>query len=361
MLSEQVGLLARERCLDGGDESGKGRVGALGQVVMLDGAEDTIDVVELGTIRRQIVQGDAALPQLRDRVLHIAGAMKAGVIQDDDQRQRGAAAHRQQADQLVAGQMNRAAMPVQEGRGACGCVQGHHVVAAPLRILVRHPLSCLRGHPRVGHRLAGGEAALVEIGELKPPRPLPFPRLASTRAARATRAGSCLWRRLWVVRRQRASIRFRYLRVWRVLSAMPCSFRAVASCAAVQVRSWPRSGASAVVTCVRRSRLGAGPGRWRCNPATPVAGNCLSTVRTVAAQYPRCWAIAGGLQPVAESSTISTRSRSAGVNVGSRRAVCNAARWSSVSWSRIISHCTKYKPTEASCLANIVDRSLSFR
>src|SRR5215207_632939 len=340
MLSEQVGLLARECCLDGGDESGKGRVGALGQVVMLEGAEDVLDGVELGTIRRQIVQVDAALPQLRDRVLHVAGAMKAGVIQDDDQRQRGAAAYRQQADQLVAGQMNRAAMPVQKGRGACGCIQGHHVVAAPPRVLVRHALPLLRGHPRIRHRLAGGEAALVEIGELKPPRPLPFPRLASTRPARATRAGSCLWRKLWVVRRQRASRRFRYLRVWRVLSTMPCSLRAVASCAAVQVRSWPRSCASAIVTWVRRARFGAGPGRWRCNPATPVVGNALSTVRTVAAQYPRCCAIAGGVQPVAESSTISTRSRSAGVNVGSRRAACNAARWSSVSSSRIIFHCT---------------------
>src|SRR5579884_3359067 len=210
------------------------------------------------------------------------------------------------------------------------------VEAAALGVLVPDPLAGARSDPAIGHRLAGAEAALVEEREPKVAGSGLFWRLASTDRARVPRAGSCLWVRVETVRRQRAPSSFRSLRVWRVLRMMPSARSAWASWTAVQVRSDSSSLFRALQTCWRRAVSLGGPGWRQRSAATPSAENRLIVWRTVAGWQSRWRPICGGLQPAADSRTISTRSRSAGRRGRSWRSAWTAARCSEVSVRRII-------------------------
>lgn len=118
-------------------------------------------------------------------------------------------------------------------------------------------------------------------------------------------------------------------------------------CAAVQERFPAEQGVQRGGHAVAPGCIGDGPGRRR-RLGGPCAGNRLSTSRTILAWQPRCAAMQGGLHPVPDSNPISTRSRSAGVGLGSRHTACTTARSSGVGvQADPASKCT---PSGAICL-----------
>src|SRR5437868_10386768 len=229
MFEPEFLLAAGERGIDRLLQRRERRVRPLGQLMVLDVAEQPLGVVEFRAVGRQIVQVDAPRPQRGQRLLHVQAAVEAGVVQGDHQRARTRGGHEQEAEQVVGREMVPRATPVQGWGRARPRIEDQGVVAPPLRVLVGHSLALPRPDPAIGYRLARGEAALIEVGELELARRLPFFRCANTRSARSTRAGSCLCRSERTVRRQRAPSAWRYLRVCRVLSRMPSSGNATAS------------------------------------------------------------------------------------------------------------------------------------
>src|SRR5689334_10075103 len=224
MLTERLGLDAGEGGVDGRLQLGGGAVAAFRQVEVLDGAEDGLDRVEFGGVRRQVVQEDVALPQVGQRLADGGAPVQTGVVEHEDQRHRGRRALAKEVDEVVGAEVAPGgAAPIEGGLRPGGNVERHGVVAPALGRLVRDALALAGANPAGVHRLAGGEAALVEVTERDPAGGRLFLSEASTRSARSTAAGSCRWRTVRWTRRQRAPIATRYLRVWRVLRAMPCS------------------------------------------------------------------------------------------------------------------------------------------
>src|SRR6266700_2351920 len=70
--------------------------------------------------------------------------------------------------------------------------------------------------------------------------------------------------------------------------------------------------------------------------ASPADWKAWKKRRTVAVEHSRCCAIRGAAQPASDSSSISTRSRSAGRSLGSRRSAWTASRCSALRTIRIM-------------------------
>ena len=58
-------------------------VGPLGQLVVLDGAEQTLEVIELGALGGQVVEVDALCAQPWQRSAHEPIPVKTGVVEHD--------------------------------------------------------------------------------------------------------------------------------------------------------------------------------------------------------------------------------------------------------------------------------------
>src|SRR5215212_6916273 len=336
MFGDEGVLVGGEGGGDGVEERGQGGVASLGQVVVLDGAEGGLDLVQVGAVGRQVVEVDAPRPEGGAGGAGFLTAMDRAVVQHDHGRDRHRRQVGQEGDEVLAAQAAGLGDPVEGRVGARLHQGGEGVDAPPFGVLVGDALALALPHPGGGHRLAGREAAFVEVDEPDAAGVGLFLSDPSTAFARSTLAGSCLCRKVWTVRRQPAPIPRRYRRVWRGLRSMPRSASAAASWAEVQVRSSPSSRSSAASTRSRRAVSGGGPGGFRRRPAGPDSRKRTSTARTVAVLYPRCAATRGGPQPAADSSAISTRSRSAGERVGSRRRLSTATRPSVVSVRRIM-------------------------
>src|SRR5215204_1891012 len=293
MFCQELRLIAGVGVVDGGLQGSLGRVHALGQVAVLDRPEDRLDLVELGAVGRQEIEVDAVGPQRGQRLAYDAAMMQAGIVQHHHERHGAGRPLQQEVHQVRRREGPGRADPVKGRLHAVRGVERQGVVAAPLGVLIGHILALAGADPAHRHRETGAEAALIEEDALKQPRGRPFPSIASTPLARSTWAGSCWWRSERTVRRHLAPMPWRSRRVCRVLSRMPAAGSAWASCAAVQVRGWSNNRSRAVVTCSRRAVSGGGPGRWCRSPARPWAVYALSAARTVAAWYPRCWAMAG--------------------------------------------------------------------
>ena len=81
----------------------KRRVGPLGQVTVLDRAEDRLDPVQRRTVRRQEVEVDPLFPQAGPGFLDRATVMQRRVVQHDHQRQRARWSLQQEEQQIVRG------------------------------------------------------------------------------------------------------------------------------------------------------------------------------------------------------------------------------------------------------------------
>lgn len=167
MFREQVLLVVGEGAIDSGMERiGRG-VAALGHTVMLDRAEDTLDGVELGAVRWQVVQRDAARRQVWQGILHDARMMDAGVVEHDDRRlardHRGRAQLLQQADQMFTPPGAGVADPMQRRSRPIDRDSGKDVQPPTLRTFVGDAFALTASHPTVGHRLGGAEATLIQV------------------------------------------------------------------------------------------------------------------------------------------------------------------------------------------------------
>src|SRR5688572_25467223 len=256
MLSQELVLEASVGLIDGRLQGGQRGVDALRQVAVLDDTKDGLDLVQLRRVRWQEVEVNALGPELGQGGLDHPAMMQTGIVQHDHQRDRARGPLQQEVHQIGAGERARGADPIKGGLHAVGGVQREGVVAPPLGVLVGHVLALAGADPAHRYRKAGAEAALIEVDALEEPRGGPFPNMANCALARSTLAGSCLWRSERTVRRHLAPMPWRYRRVCRVLSRMPSSWRAWASCVAVQVRGWSNSRSRAWVTCSRRAVSG---------------------------------------------------------------------------------------------------------
>src|SRR5918998_5424561 len=347
VFGNQFLLIGCEGVGDGIEQDGDGDIAALRQVVMLDRAEGGLDIVQFGRVGGQEIEVHAAPPKVGEGGAGLFAAMDGAVVEHDDGGERHRRQFLEEGDQMVSAQAARLGDPIEGGRGPAFDQGGERVDPPSFRILVGDALPLALLDPGVAHRLAGAEAALVEVDKPDAAGGGLFLSEPSTAFARSTLVGSCLWRSVRTVRRQ-AAMRPRYLRVWRGLSAMPNSASsAAASWAAVQVRSRSSKVSSTASTCARRAVSGGGPGGRRRSPATPVWGKRRSSRRTVTGLYRRWVAIAGAPQPASAKHTISTRSRSAGLRLGSRRSACTAVRSSVVSRSRSIHRIVPHPGTSA--------------
>lgn len=164
--AKHLDLDACEGFVDGRFQRGGGAVAAFRQVDVLDGAEEGLDRVELGRIRRQVVELNAALAEVGQGPAEVGAAVEAGVVQHNDERPVGARALAKEVEQVVGIEVapGRAA-PVEASMRAGGDAERHGVVAASLRLLVRDALALAGADPAVAYRLARGEAALVKVAE----------------------------------------------------------------------------------------------------------------------------------------------------------------------------------------------------
>ena len=190
--SEQAVFDALEGAIDGSPEIVQRRVGALGEVIVLDPAEVGLDGVELGAVGRQTEEGDALRRQLRLGRLDDAADVDGAVVEHDAERQPGARDLAHEGEQVVGGQGARGVVP---GEGAVRPVRdqgGDRVEAAPARILVRDELGAAGQRPAGVDGLARAEAALVEVRQDQLAGRSAFLSVSNWAAAAATRSGSAL-------------------------------------------------------------------------------------------------------------------------------------------------------------------------
>jgi len=81
--------LSLEGSDDGGIEGIEGRVAALREFVVLDSAEQALDVVQLRAVRREAVEVDPALSEIGPGFANLSGTVEADVVEHDDGRDRG--------------------------------------------------------------------------------------------------------------------------------------------------------------------------------------------------------------------------------------------------------------------------------
>jgi len=170
----------------------------------LDPTEDRLNGVELRAVGRQVVQLDALLAEFGLGFADDAAVVDSGVVQHDDQPAGGVGHGGQHRQQVLAGQGARDPVPPQLGRRAVGDQDAQGVDAPPGGVLIRQELTAAGKGPARGDRLAGGEAALVQVGQRQLARERPFLSAARSAVAWATRAGSCWCCSVRPVRRQRA-------------------------------------------------------------------------------------------------------------------------------------------------------------
>ena len=313
----------------------EGGEGALGHGLVLDPPENPLAVVQFRAVGRQIVQMDVLSCQLRGGRLDLPAAVDGGVVQDYHARAvAGAGPGVAQEVDEVLGTLGEGSRPLGQGRPdlRAGGRQDRQRVHAPAPgVLVGDDRSHAGPGPGVGGGQGRAEAGLVQEKEIKGASHSVFLKSASWTRAAAACSGSCRWRRVACVRRQRAPMPCRYLRTVRGFRWIPSSARATARVAELQTcRRCSSRSRAASITC-RRARLGRTPRGCSRTAAMPSAAKRCSRVRTVVWQQARWSARAGTFSPRLESSRHSTRSRSRVRSVGSRRRAWSSRRWAGVS------------------------------
>ena len=146
------------------------------------------------------------------------------------------------------------------GVGAGHREGGQDVHAPALGVLVGDDRSHTAWGPGVGGGQGGAETGFVEAEEVQLAVLGLFLSPASAAPAAVAGSGSCRWRPLACVRRQRAPIRFRYIRTVRGLRWMSSSVaRASARVVTVQGRGRPSRRSRASSIRCRRARSGGKP------------------------------------------------------------------------------------------------------
>src|SRR6266511_3168467 len=179
-----------------------GHVAALGEGVMLDHAEHGLDPIQLGAVRRQVLQHEAGSLQVRPRRLHHAADVDRGVVQHDHARLGTRRQRFTQEDQQVLRGERAGERPPDQQRGrAVGHYRRQHIQPASLRILVGHPLALPRQHPGVAGRLTRAEPDFIQVDQEQLASRGTFFRWSSRACAATTAAGFRLCRSVRAVRR----------------------------------------------------------------------------------------------------------------------------------------------------------------
>src|SRR5215204_2925074 len=348
--------------VDGRLERGATGERALCQTVVLDRVPLRLNPVQLGAVRRQVIEGDPDRLELGQGGFDGLAVVDAIVVQRDGagalpavvggQRLQGrpATGHPDElpADEVEQGLAVQLARPRQAGlidEARPGPKRGEGAQR------VHPPAAALRGAPRPagalprpgvagGHRR--GEAALIQVEQvvLAPRGRLrQSAKAASSAWACAWRTGSALCCTVRLVRFQRKRRAARRSPRYLGRTRTPCvAASQAASCGPDQVRS-PRRAASSsrrsVASRCASVSVGGRPGRGRSgSTAQPAARKALTYLRTVCSCLPKYAAILGTDQPRSESRTISRRSRRAGATTRSRARRCNSVRCSGVRQTR---------------------------
>ena len=204
MSGMQAGFGGREAGINRVQQGRDRGVAARGQVMGLDPAEDGLSGVQFRAVGRQIEELDALLPEFGLGGVDDPAVVDGGVVQHHHQPAGRVGHGGEHREQVLARQGARDPVPPQLGRRSIRDQDTQGVDPPPGGVLVRQEFAAASQRPTERDRLAGREAALVQVGQRQLARERPFLSAARSALAWATRAGSCWWRSVRPVRRQRA-------------------------------------------------------------------------------------------------------------------------------------------------------------